>query len=257
MQSALAIIAHALRMLIFETGTTLRVISPALILVIGSSLLALYLAPDALQALTSDPQEMVLPDPTNASLFFLLILAGLAGYVLMAILWHRHVLLSGMERDGVMRPSARVFFSYLGRAILVGLAQLAVALPVTLGMGVLASLGGGSALLVTLTGILGGIIFAWIALRISLVLPAAAVDARMTIPDSWEATKPMSQTLWGVALLLAGLNLFFFAVGSLLPSGQITMALLGQQVLFIVEGLIFVSVLTTLYGHLVEGRSLG
>ncbi|NNE52706.1 MAG: hypothetical protein HKN30_09925, partial [Sulfitobacter sp.] len=47
MQSALAIIAHALRMLIFETGTTLRVISPALILVIGSSLLALYLTPEA------------------------------------------------------------------------------------------------------------------------------------------------------------------------------------------------------------------
>ncbi|NNE51113.1 MAG: hypothetical protein HKN30_01770, partial [Sulfitobacter sp.] len=252
-----AIIAHALRMLIFETGTTLRVISPALILVIGSSLLALYLTPEALQALTKGPQEMALPDPTNGSLVFVFILAGLAGYVLMAVLWHRHVLLSGMERDGVMRPSARIFFSYLGRAIVVGLVQLGVALPVTLAMGVLASLGGGSALLVSIGGVLGGIIFAWIALRISLVLPAAAVDARMTIRDSWEATKTMSQTLWGVALLLAGLNLFFFAIGALLPSGQVATTLVGQQALFIVEGLIFVSVLTTLYGHLVEGRSLG
>jgi hypothetical protein len=28
-------------------------------------------------------------------------------------------------------------------------------------------------------------------------------------------------------------------------------------VFYIIEGLVFVSVLTTLYGHLIEGRSLG
>ncbi|MFC6586772.1 hypothetical protein ACFQDZ_05685 [Sulfitobacter pacificus] len=35
------------------------------------------------------------------------------------------------------------------------------------------------------------------------------------------------------------------------------LAILAHTIIYVVEGLVFISVLTTLYGHLVEGRSLG
>jgi len=42
---------------------------------------------------------------------------------------------------------------------------------------------------------------------------------------------------------------------AILPDG-IGMSVIMQTLIFIIEGLVFISVLTTLYGHLVEGRSL-
>lgn len=257
MQASLAIVAHALRMLIFEVGTTLRVLSPALLLVLGSTLIAVLFAQDALVAVqTTTPETLVMPQGSSILVLFIMGLAGVAGYALMAILWHRHVLLSGMERSAIMRPSLRIFFTYLGKALLVGLLQLLIGIPITLGIGALAAIGGGGALLLSLLGLLGGVIFAWVALRISLVLPAAAVDARMTIPDSWEATRALAPTLWGVAALMVGLNILSSLLSGLLTTEPTALAFLIQTVFFLLEGIVFISVLTTLFGHLVEGRPL-
>lgn len=256
MQASLAIIAHALRMLIFEVGTTLRVLSPALFLVLGSTLIAMFFAQDALVAVQSTPEDLVIPGGSSIFVLFVMGLAGVAGYALMAILWHRHVLLSGMERSAIMRPSLRIFFTYLGKALLVGVLQLLIGIPITLGMGALAAIGGGSALLLSLLGLLGGVIFAWVALRISLVLPAAAVDTRMTIPDSFEATRSVASTLWGVAALMVGLNILSSVLSGFVISEPTAFAFLIQTLFFLAEGLVFISVLTTLFGHLVEGRPL-
>ena len=260
MNTALAILAHAMRMLVFETSTTLKVLAPALTLVLGCSIGIGFLTPDIVTLLESDPDDMIVPTTGSAALFAMLGLVGLCGYALMAILWHRHVLLNGAERPDELRPDMSIFFSYIWRAIVVGCVQLVAAVPVTLAMGVL-----GAALVqdnpqgiaTTIIGLFGGLIFIWIALRFSVVLPAAALAQRMSIGDSWRLTVPVSGTLWGVAALLTGLNMFIYLVADALVPDQGMIALVVQTVIFIVEGLIFVSVLTTLYGHLVEKRSLG
>jgi hypothetical protein len=106
-------------------------------------------------------------------------------------------------------------------------------------------------------GILAGILFVWVALRLSVVLPAAALGNGMRIGESWAATAPVSNALWGVAVLLALLNVVISLITvAVLPDG-LAIAMIVQTVIYIVEGLVFISVLTTLYGHLVEGRSLG
>lgn len=261
MQASLAIVTHALRMLIFETGTTLRVLLPALALIFGSSLLAVFLAPEAMallmQGAPEDMAGLALPDGSFLLIGFALLLAAITGYILMAILWHRHVLLSGMERERIISPSARIFFSYLGRALLVGLVQLLAAVPVTLMVGALAALGGGGALIISLATLLGGVIFSWIGLRISLILPAAAVAAPMTIPDSWEATGRFNGPILGLALIVVLLNLALSTLALPLLGLAGGLAIAFQTALYVVEGLIFISILTTLYGHLVEGRALG
>lgn len=259
MNTALAILAHALRMLVFEPATTLRVLMPALIMVGGCSLAIAVFAPGTIELLQSGSQEppTVVPD---VGLFVAFGALGLMGYALMAILWHRHVLLNGAERPQELRPDRRIFLGYIWRAIVVGCFQFAAAVPITLVMGILGAVlvrGGPASLTATLIGLLGSIVFIWIALRLSVALPAAALGLTLAVRDSWNITKPLASELWGVAVLLTGLNMGIYAITALLLPDTGTIVVVAQTLVFVIEGLIFVSVLTTLYGHLIEGRSLG
>jgi hypothetical protein len=259
MHTALAIIAHALRMLIFQTSTTVRVLMPALVIILGSASIAAMIAPDAIAALQAPSDDMVVPDASTLLLLAGLSIAGLLGYALMAILWHRHVLLNGAEDPSALMPGRPIFFAYVGRAIMVGLMQLLASLPIALAMALAGSILvptlGGLALL--LIGVIGGLAFVWIALRISVVLPAAAVGNAMSLRDSWHATAPLNSVIWGIAALLACLNAGLAGLTNILFPDLGSIALILQTVIYLVEGLVFISVLTTLYGNLVEGRSLG
>ncbi|MGC1506635.1 MAG: hypothetical protein WA782_21160 [Sulfitobacter sp.] len=260
MNTALAILAHALRMLIFDVRTTLHVIMPALVLVLGCSLAITILAPDMLASLQETSGVTPSPAPQNAFSFLAFGSIGLLGYALMAILWHRHVLLNGAERAENLRPDIGIFLNYVWRAIVVGIAQMIAAVPITLLVGVM----GGALLqnnptgpLATLLGLVAGIVFVWIAMRLSVVLPSAAIGRPMSMRESWQTTKPASAALWGVAVLLSGLNISVFMLSSALLPETGTVTAMAQTFIYLLEGLVFVSVLTTLYGYLVEGRSLG
>ena len=259
MQTALAIIAHALRMLIFETTTTLRVILPALIMVIGSAVVAIVMVPEAIDAIQSAPETVVVPAPSGVFLLLILGVIGLLGYALMAILWHRHVLMNGAERPEALFPNMSIFLRYVGRAIVVGFMQMLASIPIALAMGLvgiyLIPAAGGLAIL--LIGLLGGVAFVWVALRVSLVLPAGALGHYMSVGESWNATAPLSKVIWGVSILLAGLNMFVFTLADAVIPTLHGISLIAYTVVYLLEGLVFVSVLTTLYGNLVEGRSLG
>lgn len=259
MQTALSIIAHALRMLIFETGTTLRVLMPALLMILGSALLAATLAPEAIILFQTGLDPSGVEQVQNIALLLAFGLLGVLGYALMAILWHRHVLLSEDERSRSLFPDSQIFFRYLGRAILVGFMQILAGIPITLAMALMGTflipLGGAFATL--LIGVLGGLAFLWVALRLSVVLPAAAMGDYMHLRESWETTAPFNSEIWNIAILLAGLNMAVFVFTGLILPETGTVALIGQTIVYILEGLVFISVLTTLYGHLVQGRSLG
>lgn len=260
MNTALAILTHALRMLIHAPSTTIRVLMPALVLVIGCSLAIALLAPDMIipKQTINAPAE---PPTLQAALFFLTFGAvGLIGYALMAILWHRHVLLNGSDRIEDLRPDRAIFVGYIWRAILVGLAQMVAAIPIAILIGIL----GGSMMyanptgpMATLLGLVASVIFVWVAMRLSVVLPAAALGEPMRLGESWTTTKPISAALWGVALLLSGLNICVYMISDTLLPVTGGLAILAHTIIYVVEGLVFISVLTTLYGHLVEGRSLG
>lgn len=259
MSTALAILAHALRMLVFDTSTTLRVLMPALLLVVGASLAMAMLAPTTLLLMQTAPDQM--PETlSDIWLFIMFGAVGLLGYAFMAVLWHRHVLLNGAERVENLLPDARTFVMYVWRAVLVGLAQLIAAFPITLAMGVLGAVfavGGPNGIAATLIGLLGSVVFIWLALRLSIVLPAAALGYTLPLRESWTITAPVATELWGAAVLLTGLNILAYAATGLILPDTGAAAFIARTVIFIVEGLVFISVLTTLYGHLVEGRSLG
>lgn len=258
MNLALALLAHALRMILYQPATTARVLMPALVVVLGATLAIGTLAPDAM-AIFDTPQEDVVPPDAGQSMMFLLFgLIALLGYALLAVLWHRHVLLDGADQT-ITGLSPGLFFGYVWRAIVVGCMQLVAAIPVTLVIGGFATAlasGQTSGLASYLIGLIGTVVLIWIALRISVVLPAAALGHRMAIGDSWSVTAPLSNGLWGAAVLLTGINALFFVISDTLLPGASPLAILIRSAIFLAEGLLFISLLTTLYGHLIEKRAL-
>ena len=93
MIKATALFTHALNMLFHAPSTTLRVILPAVLWVMGAAAAAGLLAGDALGAM-DQVIENAAPPPAGQLLILIACgLAGILGYALMAILWHRYVLL--------------------------------------------------------------------------------------------------------------------------------------------------------------------
>lgn len=257
MIQATALFTHALNMLFHAPATTLRVILPAVLWVMGATAVAGVLAGDALGAM-DQVIDNAAPPPTDQLLILIACgLAGILGYALMAVLWHRHVLL---DRDGSgaeVRPGARLFWAYVWRAIVLGFVQFLAAIPIGLAMLLLGGLAGSSPAALLLIGLAAGVAFLWLALRLSLVLPAAAMGRVMAVRESWHATEPLAGTLWALAVLLAVVNTLLGVIAGMLLPADSGLRLMLDSILYLIEGLVFVSMLTTLYGHLIEGRELG
>ncbi|SLN32663.1 hypothetical protein [Roseisalinus antarcticus] len=172
-----------------------------------------------------------------------------------SVTWHRFILLE--EYPGSLPAIAdRPIWAYIRKslwlAILIILVFIPIILLLSLALGpMLAILGQFGALAFSLVL---GLIFGYVWLRWSLILPAVAVGRQMTVSESWQATKPMSGTIWGVAFLLILLN---FVLGLItLPFGASLVALLLAQIVNWFTLMVGMSVLTTLYGNVVEKRPL-
>lgn len=252
MTNAPALFSHALRMLVHDPAVTIRVLMPGLLLILASTVGIAHFMPDQMWSPTLTPDQIEMIDPADAGAILLAGLAGLAGYVMTAIFWHRHVLLMGSDRETSLFPGMGIVAGYVWRVIVVGFVQMLAAFPILAVTGAVAY-----ALSFFVAGLIAGVVFFWIALRISLILPAAAMGRKMTLAESWNTTATLAGPLWGLAAMLGVLSgVVALVIGQLATPGTGASIWL-QTASYIVEGLISISVLTTLYGHLVEGRSLG
>jgi hypothetical protein len=92
--------------------------------------------------------------------------------------------------------------------------------------------------------------------RLAIVLPGTAIGRPMTLAEGWKATEGMTGTLIGVAFLFGIFeNLADFATDKLLIGSPLIGGLLSFVIYWIVM-IVGVAILTTLYGHLVEGREI-
>lgn len=261
MNKSLALLGHALRMLILDVSSLLRVLAPALAL-LAVGIIGLIWAAPTFPHLSTGLTEAPTPNAGGmlAGVVFAVITA--MGFVLLAVLWHRHVLIDAQNAPPG-RPSARIVLSYLMRTILIGAIQLAVTVPLLILLFLAAprmNVVAGEAPTVVIFGALGilaGLLFIWVALRLGLMLPAAAVGRPMGPLESWRHTAPAGTALIWLALLLLTANAVLSTLSALTgaPGSGIRVAV--EAVVYILEALVFVSVLTTLYGHYVERRDIG
>lgn len=168
-----------------------------------------------------------------------------------AVGWHRYVLLEEGPSGVAARWSGPQIKSYIWAIVRLSLLMVLVAFVVSLGIGIVtAILQSPAVLLVVSLGV--GIGFTWMFTRLGLVLPAAALGEYMKLGDSWGTTARVSGE---ILLPIIVIPIVFFLIQSVLGLLPVIGVIL-TLVVFWVQMLVNLALLTTLYGNLVEGRQL-
>lgn len=239
---AWAIFVHSVRQVFGNLGAALRISVVPFLLVVVIVLGAVALGMPANGGRLSSGMVLAL---------LLIVAIYVVALVSIAVNWHRHILLAEPVGWVPVLRGGRVL-AYLGRLILVALVMVVAGfLALALLMSVSGHQVGVSAMLV-IPVMLGALTLNW---RLATALPGAATGGGRGFAEAWAATRGQWPTLLalsaiylGAALavgLLVGLLAFIPVIGAL--------ADLAASWAWMMVGL---SVLTTLYGHYVEGRPL-
>ena len=188
--TAFGLLRHAIGLLTCRPLKTLTVIGPALVLMIGLSIVIALSAPDILTSADQGPLGAL---PSN----WLLLLALALSYSWMAILWHRHTL----STLGAPLPlSVPIILSYLWRVVLLTAIQITVSLALTIPLLVSsqsseAGAGGPAFHSIILTTFATQLLLGWLSLRLSLILPASAIGRPIRLMQSWHYTTALARQL--------------------------------------------------------------
>lgn len=249
--TARSLLHNAVHLLTQRPLKTLVVVAPALVLMGGVSVIAAVVAPDVLRIGADNPDISGLADgfvPLS------LVAAFVISYALMAILWHRHTL-SGNRSPQPL--GLKLIGGYLWRVVALALIQLVASLTLVMPLMILSETGSGgihppSLPSILLTTLISQTVMLWFLLRLSLILPAAALGRSMRIAHSWLHTRRIARPLWGVAVALALVNTAFTAVFTLFELTTPVHVVALELPVYVIEGLLIFSVLTTLYSLLVQ-----
>ncbi len=246
--SALHLLRHALELVTQQPFKTMAVLRPALVMMLAVGLSTAIFAPELLML---DPAKPNLETIKSMELTLLLLATFILSYALMAVLWHRHTL---KESHNPRPISTQLVFGYLWRVLALALIQLIAGIVlvtplITLGK---TSAAGPALISMMLTTFVTQLLLMWLSLRLSLILPAAAVGRPISIMASWRATEPLSRSLWGVASALALVNAMLSTLLMSFEWAHASHALALELPIYIIEGLMIFSVLTTLYARQIQ-----
>ena len=195
-------------------------------------------------------------NPMSSIGTFLISLVSIIGflciYLWLIVGWHRFILLGEGPNRFFPNWHGDKNLAYFLCCLMIALTLI---IPMIISGFIIGSIGvhGGVAILVIVSFGLN-LFVSFIVMRISLILPAAAIGERMKISESWHATDGQSMTIFKLALTLA---IMFTVVGTFINAmaGNTFGVLFGQLIngLF---GLYSVSIITTLYGLIIEKREL-
>ena len=248
------LILHSFNMIFGNLAEALKVsVGPILIglLLIGISFFGLGLNFDFISQM-----EQGRSSNAGAALMFVLLAIVIFTVVFawIAVAWHRFVLL---EQYPGMLPAfkGQPIGAYIGKTLVLSLLVALVAFAFAFVIGFLTAVTASMGVAIFL-GVALGFAVSYLWLRIGLVLPATALREPLKVSESMAATKPMSGTIFGVSVILAVLNfLISLIIGQVYNFAGIIAFVLDVAVnwVFIMVG---ISILTTLYGHLIEKRPL-
>ncbi|MEP1766348.1 MAG: hypothetical protein ABJJ53_06880 [Sulfitobacter sp.] len=251
MNTAFTLLRHAFTLVAKEPLKTVSVVAPALTLMCGVGVITAVSAPELL---TIDPAHPDLKSIKSVKLAVILLSTFIFSYSLMAILWHRHTL-------GEKRPpqpmTLRLLLGYLWRVLALALIQMTAGLALVIPLIVANSTGttpvSGPALpSMLITSFVTQLLMLWLSLRLSLILPAAALGRPITMAHSWQFTLSLSRPLWGVAAALALLSAVMTGITAMMNLSQPLYMLMLELPIYVVEGLLIFSVLTTLYATQIQ-----
>lgn len=250
------IFGHSVRQVFGNLSAAIRLSALLYLVQFGVTIWYTSSMPDvAFEAMNPEAMANI---PWGTMLIFFIVLLITSLWI--AVAWHRFVLLS--EEPGSIIPAFRGdrMLAYFGYSLLICL----IMIPVVLILGFVTSLivapllmsGGPSLFGLIVVGLLVYIPIIVISYRLSVVLPAAALEENLGIGGAWERTRGTTGTILVLAIISAIAYyiislpvLYIFTQGSV-PSYIWTF--FSQWIALMVG----VSILTTLYGHYVEERPL-
>lgn len=267
--NGITIFTHSVRQVLGNIGMAIRIswwlVAAFIAAMVGLSLMASDWFDYAAEATRTGVAPGPLPDGGALVIvyMFAVILFLIWGSIVVAIAWHRFIL-NEEKPTGLIpyRSDFRVggYFLYtLGIALLV----LVLTIPLGIVAGLVIAPFSGASIPVFLTvgaivGIIIGIIITVVYLRMALVLPAVALDSRLGLGDAWSASRGASGA---IAVLAVALVLLSFVVNYVLElmigAGMSTIVVTVLSSAFQWFNLILnISILSTLYGHLVQKRDV-
>ncbi|NRB18243.1 MAG: hypothetical protein HRU33_11900 [Rhodobacteraceae bacterium] len=247
------IFAHSVGMVTRNLPEALRIaLVPVLI---GFALIvALTLVTGLSFGTMSDPEAMdkMMRDGGMGAFFFPLILFAIVFIVIelwIFVSWHRFILLEEYPTGWIPEFRFDRIMAYFGRGFLIGVIMAAMWIPVMMVTMLLGPL--------AIIGVLGAILFSVVLFyRLVPMLPAAAVGKPLTIGQAWEATKGASGTILVLVVVIFGAQFLLQVVTGLSIMVFAPLGIVFQLFTALVMSLVNVSILTTIYGHYVEGRPI-
>lgn len=171
-------------------------------------------------------------------------------FVSLAASWHRHVLLG--ERPQVFRSiggsEARYFWAAVRMSLVI---MLIVFMPMILIVALTSALNG-SIYVTMLASLIIGIAVAIIGLRLGTGLAGAAIGAARSLTTGWKGT----ESCLGTLLLLAVFSQILQTILNLASQIPGLVGLVATLLAAWLGTLLSLSIITTLWGHFVEGRAL-
>lgn len=235
------IFLHSIRLVTRHFGDALRIsgllyLGPALISVIVLSF-----------AMGNGSEPLVIT---------LIVVAGLAYTVAllwMVVAWHRFILLHETPRGLIPQFKGDRVLAYFGSSLAIAVVLILIA--IALGI-VVALASGGSPAVALALGALVIFVLLIFHYRLALVLPAAAIAKPLGFGESWRATKKASGEIVVLALVSTLASLVLDLPWMLLGHDTVSAIVRGlwQLAAGWIKLMVGVSILTTLYGHFIEGR---
>lgn len=189
--------------------------------------------------------------------FFLMWILAMFIILTVIVNWHRFVLLEEYPSGWVPPFRMGLALGYFGRIIMLVLLAVVAMLPVMFVATMLDAATGGSGMMVGLLTILVGIFLGIAFYRVAAILPAGAIGKPITLQEAWEATRGATGTIVTLVLVLFAANLVVQLVVAVLMVVFVPLGILAYMAATVFLGLVSVSVLTTFYGHYIEGRPIG
>lgn len=170
------------------------------------------------------------------------------------VAWHRYVLLEETPNGWVPSLKISEIAAYFFKGFLLFIVVFLIMVVVALLGGIIASAGAGVAsFAVTFVGMffVSVMIYRWIA-----VLPAAAIGKPLRMSEAYEATDGATGAIVIVMLCVFGISLLVQLATTGLAMLSNELAVVLDIVASAILALINISILTTFYGHYIEGRPI-
>ena len=247
-----SLFVHSVRLVLGDWRNALKITGLLYLIYAVPALVFALLFPTPVQ-----PEQAMAALGSGGFLGLITAILAIVAFVWVAVAWHRYVLLDEVPAGQFPEFNSSRLLSYGGYSLLIGLIGFVLSFIVSAVVGIIA---------IPLLNVVGVFITGLLALaavlivgyRLAPILPSIAIGKPITLRQAWEATNSanvpiiMLAVLSAVAALVIDIPAFVFAMAG--PIGGF-LAVLWTLATGWVKMIVGVSILTTLYGHYIEGRA--